>query len=117
MAREVNRPETGYGSALDIRDSTKTIVGVTFGVVYKQKYDAQRLVEEITEYAVGEFRDPSMKSMARRVVAITNRVTNSPELNNNSLKEGLLEKMMGMARGDEYIQAARGQQGHHFRLQ
>ena len=46
----------------------------------------------------------SLKSMARRVVAITNRVTNSPELNNNSLKEGLLEKMMGMARGDEYIQ-------------
>ena len=77
---------------------------MTFGFVYEQKYDDQRLVEEITENTVGKFVDPSMKSMARRVVAITARLTNSPELNNNALKEGLLERMMGMARSGGYLQ-------------
>ena len=65
-------------------------------------YDAK--LEEVTEYTVGKFVDPSMESMARRVVGITTLLTNSPKLKNNQLKEGLLERMLVMARSDEYIQ-------------
>ena len=42
----------------------------------------------------GKFVDPSRKSVARIVVAITTLLTNSPELSNQR-KEGLLERMLG----------------------
>ena len=79
---------------------------MTFGVVDEQMYDAKRLERlrgEKTEYTVGKFVDPSMKSMARIVVAIPALSTNPPEWN-HQLKEGLLERMLVRARGDKYIQ-------------
>ena len=70
-ALKVNGPKLRYRSALDTRDSTKTSGGVLVGFACKQMYDAKRLermVEEMTEYTVGKFVDPCIKSMARIVV-------------------------------------------------
>ena len=61
-----------YESAMDISDSTKTIVGVTFGFLYEQMYDDKRrelLVEEVTKYTAGKLMDPSMESK----VSVVNR--------------------------------------------
>ena len=89
-ALKVNRPEIRYGSALDIRDSTKTIVRVMVGLEYKQMYDGKRLdrlVKEMTKYTLSKLMSPSMKSIARTVVDIPILLTNSLEWN-NQLKEG-----------------------------
>ena len=103
---KVNRLELGYRSALGITDPTKASGGRILGFVYKQRYNTkrpERLVEEMTNDSVGKFVDPSRKSMARIVMAITTRVTNYPKLN-NQLKEGLREGTLGRARSDKYIQ-------------
>ena len=58
VALKVNMPELRYGTALEIRDSTNTSVGVTFEFLDEQMYDAKRLErlgEEMTEYTVEKF--------------------------------------------------------------
>ena len=58
VALKVNISELRYGTTLEIRDSTKTSVGVTFGFVDEQMYDAkrlERLEEEMTEYIIEKF--------------------------------------------------------------
>jgi hypothetical protein len=79
VASEINMPEFKYESAMDITESTKTIVRVTFGFLYEM-YDERRREALIAE------------------------VTNAPELGNRQLEEGLMEMMLVMARSDEYIQ-------------
>ena len=106
-ASKVNIPEFRYESALDIRAYTKTIVGLTFSSVHEQMYDAKRLemlVEEMTEYTLGKFVDPSREPLARKIGALTTLLTNYPELNDNQLKEGLLERILEGARRDQYVQ-------------
>lgn len=107
VASEINMPEFKYESAMDITDSTKTIVGVTFGFLYEQMYDDRRreaLIAEVGKFTQEKLMDPGMESKVRIVVAITTLLTNAPELGNSQLKEGLLEMMLVMARSDEYIQ-------------
>jgi len=107
VASELNLPEFKYESAMDITDSTKTIVGVTFGFLYEQMYDDRRreaLISEVGKFTQSKLMDPGMESKVRIVVAITTLLTNAPELGNSQLKEGLLEMMLVMARSDEYIQ-------------
>merc|ERR1712127_514445 len=92
---------------MEITDSTKTIVGVTFGHLYEQMWDDKRrqtLVDEISKYTSEKLMDPSMDAKVRLVVGITTLLTNAPELGNSQLKEGLLEMMLVMARSEEYIQ-------------
>ena len=79
VASEINMPEFKYESAMDITESTKTIVRVTFGFLYEMYDD-------------------------RRREALIAEVTNAPELGNRQLEEGLMEMMLVMARSDEYIQ-------------
>merc|ERR1712004_591618 len=103
VASVVNMPEYKYESSIDITDSTKTIVGVTFGHLYEQMYDDKRraqLVEVVSKYTEQQLLDPSMESKVRVVVGITTLLTNAPELGNSQLKDGLLE----MAQSDDYIQ-------------
>ena len=72
---------------------------------WKHLHGAEEMrVEERTEYTVRKSGEPRLEDRARIVVAITTRLINSPELNNHPLKEGLLERMGGMARKDEYTQ-------------
>eukprot|EP00090_Calanus_glacialis_P004732 TRINITY_DN13559_c0_g1_i1.p1 TRINITY_DN13559_c0_g1~~TRINITY_DN13559_c0_g1_i1.p1 ORF type:complete len:1002 (-),score=408.50 TRINITY_DN13559_c0_g1_i1:92-3097(-) len=107
VASEINMPEFKYESAMDITDSTKTIVGVTFGFLYEQMYDDRRreaLISEVGKFTQEKLMDPGMESKVRIVVAITTLLTNAPELGNSQLKEGLLEMMLVMARSEEYIQ-------------
>jgi len=107
VASELNMPEFKYESAMDITDSTKTIVGVTFGFLYEQMYDDPRreaLIAEVGKFTQEKLMDPGMESKVRIVVAITTLLTNAPDLGNSQLKEGLLEMMLVMARSDEYIQ-------------
>merc|ERR1711962_1263700 len=107
VASVVNMPEYKYESSIDITDSTKTIVGVTFGHLYEQMYDDKRraqLVEVVSKYTEQQLLDPSMESKVRVVVGITTLLTNAPELGNSQLKDGLLEMMLVMAQSDDYIQ-------------
>merc|ERR550519_2881162 len=107
VASELNTPEFKYESAMDITDSTKTIVGVTFGFLYEQMYDDKRreaLIAEVSKFTQEKLMDPGIESKVRIVVAITTLLNNAPELGNSQLKEGLLEMMLVMARSDEYIQ-------------
>ena len=96
----VNLPEYKYESSIDITESTKTIVGVTFGHLYEQMYDDKRraqLVEVVSKYTEEQLLDPSMESKVRVVVGITTLLTNAPELGNSQLKDGLLQMMLVMA--------------------
>merc|ERR1719414_3716 len=107
VASEVNMPEFKYESAMDITDSTKTIVGVTFGHLYEQMYDDKRrelLVAEVSKFTSEKLMDLGMESKVRVVVAITTLLLNAPDLGNSQLKDGLLEMMLVMAQSDEYVQ-------------
>ena len=87
-------PVFKYESAMDITDSTKTIVGagVTFGFLYEQMYDDRRreaLIAEVGKFTQEKLMDPGMESKVRIVVAITTLLTNAPELRNSQLGTGL----------------------------
>ena len=78
VASEINMPEFKYESAMDITDSTKTIVGITFGFLYEQMYDDRRreaLIAEVGKFTQEKLMDPGMES----------KVTNAPELGNSQL--------------------------------
>ena len=99
-------PVFKYESAMDITDSTKTIVGVTFGFLYEQMYDDRRreaLIAEVGKFTQEKLMDPGMESKVRIVVAITTLLTNAPELRNSQLGT-VLKIMLVMARSEEYIQ-------------
>jgi hypothetical protein len=103
VASEINIPEFKYESAMDITDSTKIIMGVTFGFLYEQMYSDRRreaLIAEVGKFTQEKLMDPGMDSKVRIMVAITTLLTNAPELGNSQLKE----MMLVMARSEEYIQ-------------
>ena len=65
VASELNHPEFKYESAMDITDSTKTIVGVTFGFLYEQMYDDGRratLTEIVSDFVKEKLVDPGIES-------------------------------------------------------
>ena len=92
LMRKLLLPVFKYESAMDITDSTKTIVGVTFGFLYEQMYDDRRreaLIAEVGKFTQEKLMDPGMESKVRIVVAITTLLTNAPELRNSQLGTGL----------------------------
>ena len=65
VASELNHPEFKYESAMDITESTKTIVGVTFGFLYEQMYDDGRraeLTEIVSKFTQEKLLDPGEES-------------------------------------------------------
>jgi hypothetical protein len=55
VASEIHMPEFKYDPAMDINDSTNTIVGVTFGFLYDQMYDdsirrREPLIDEVGKF-------------------------------------------------------------------
>ena len=57
----MNNPEFKYESAMEITESTKTIVGVTFGFLYEQMYDDARraeLTEIVSKFTQEKLMDP-----------------------------------------------------------
>ena len=107
VASEINHQEFKYESAMDITESTKTIVGVTFGFLYEQMYDDKKreeLTEIVTNFTQEKLLSPDTESKVRLVAAVTTLLLHAPELGNTQIKEGLLEMMLVMARSDEYIQ-------------
>jgi len=107
VASELDTEEYKYESNMDITDSTRTIVGVTFGFLYEQMYDDGRraaLTEKVDQYTQEMLMDPGIESKVRLISAITTLLQNAPELGNAQLKEGVLQMMLVMARSEEYIQ-------------
>lgn len=107
VASEMNNPEFKYESAMEITESTKTIVGVTFGFLYEQMYDDARraeLTEIVSKFTQEKLMDPGIESKVRVVAAVTTLLLHAPELGNTQIREGLLEMMLVMARSDDYIQ-------------
>ncbi|XP_023336334.1 protein unc-45 homolog B [Eurytemora carolleeae] len=107
VASELNTEEYKYESNMEITDSTKTITGVTFGLLYEQMYDdgrRARLTAEIDKFTQEMLMDPGLESKVRLVSAITTLLQNAPDLGNSQLKEGVLQMMLVMARSEEYIQ-------------
>jgi hypothetical protein len=64
---------------MEVTDSTKTIVGVTFGFLYEQMYDDKRrnnLIEEVNKFTQEMLLDPSIESkVIRHRDAITRGTT------------------------------------------
>ena len=107
VASEINHQEFKYESAMDITESTKTIVGVTFGFLYEQMYDDKKreeLTEIVTNFTQEKLLSPDTESKVRLVAAVTTLLLHAPELGNTQIKEGLLEMMLVMARSEDYIQ-------------
>ena len=68
VASELNHPEFKYESAMDITESTKTIVGVTFGFLYEQMYDDGRraeLTEIVSKFTQEKLLDPGVESKVK----------------------------------------------------
>merc|ERR1719500_63663 len=97
-----------HESAMEITDSTNTIVGVTCGCCYEQMWDDDRrnqIIEKIEEFTMGMLRDEGLESKVRITCAITTLLKHAPELGNSQLtKEGFLQMLLAMAQSDEYIE-------------
>jgi len=97
-----------HESAMEITDSTNTIVGICFGHLYDQMWDDERrnlLIEKIDEFSKEKLADPGLESKVRITVAITTLLKHAPELGNSQLtKEGFLQMLLAMAQSDEYIE-------------
>eukprot|EP00088_Acartia_fossae_P020179 TRINITY_DN21830_c0_g1_i4.p1 TRINITY_DN21830_c0_g1~~TRINITY_DN21830_c0_g1_i4.p1 ORF type:complete len:868 (-),score=244.57 TRINITY_DN21830_c0_g1_i4:118-2613(-) len=107
VASEINHPQFKYESCMEITESTKTIVGVTFGFLFEQMYDDKRrasFTELVDNYTQEQLMDPSIESKVRLVSAITTLLQNAPEVGNSQLKEGVLQMMLVMAQSEDYMQ-------------
>jgi len=97
-----------HESAMEITDSTNTIVGVCMGFLYEQMWDddrRNRIIERIDEYTKGMLLDEGLESKVRITCAITTLLKHAPELGNSQLtKEGFLQMLIAMAGSDEYIE-------------
>lgn len=97
-----------HESAMEITDSTNTIVGICFGHLYEQMWDDERrnlLIEKIDEFSKQKLMDPSLESKVRISTAITTLLKHAPDLGNSQLtKEGFLQMLLAMAQSEEYIE-------------
>lgn len=97
-----------HESAMEITDSSNTIVGICFGHLYDQMWDDERrnlLIEKIDQFSQEKLADPGLESKVRITVAITTLLKHAPELGNSQLtKEGFLQMLLAMAQSDEYIE-------------
>merc|ERR1711963_1390656 len=97
-----------HESAMEITDSTNTIVGVTCGVCYEQMWDDDRrnqIIEKIEEFTMGMLRDEGLESKVRISVGITTLLKHAPELGNSQLtKEGFLGMLLAMAGCEVHIE-------------
>merc|ERR550519_2401984 len=97
-----------HESAMEITDSTNTIVGICFGHLYDQMWDDGRrneLVEKVDEFSKGKLMDPGLESKVRITVGITTLLKHAPELGNSQLtKEGFLQMLLAMAGSQEHIE-------------
>ena len=97
-----------HESAMEITDSTNTIVGVCFGFLYEQMWDDQRrndCIEQIEKFTMSKLMDQDLESKVRITAAIATLLKHAPDLGNSQLtKEGVLPMMMVMAQSEEYIQ-------------
>ena len=77
VAFEINMPEFKYESAMDITESTKTIVRVTFGFLYEMYDDRRReaLIAKVGKFTQEKLMDPVMESKVRIMVIITTLLT------------------------------------------
>merc|ERR1711915_1014183 len=90
-----------HESAMEITDSTNTVVGICFGFLYEQMWDDERrnlIIEKIDEFSKEKLIDPGLESKVRITVAITTLLKHAPELGNSQLtKEGFLQMLLAMA--------------------
>jgi len=97
-----------HESAMEITDSTNTIVGICFGHLYDQMWDDEMrntIIEKIDEFSKEKLMDAGLESKVRITVAITTLLKHAPELGNSQLtKEGFLQMLLAMAQSDEYIE-------------
>ena len=100
--------EYKHESAMEITQSTNTIVGICFGHLYDQMWDDSRrneLIEKVEEFSKGKLLDPGLESKVRITTAITTLLKHAPDLGNAQLqKEGFLQMLLAMAQSDEYIE-------------
>merc|ERR1711963_1194781 len=97
-----------HESAMEITDSTNSVVGICFGYLYEQMWDDERrnlIIEKIDEFSKEKLIDQGLESKVRISAAITTLLKHAPELGNSQLtKEGFLQMLLAMAQSDEYIE-------------
>jgi len=97
-----------HESAMEITDSTNTIVGICCGHLYEQMWDDERrnqIIERIEDFSKGMLAEEGLESKVRITVAITTLLKHAPELGNSQLtKEGFLQMLLAMAGSSEHIE-------------
>merc|ERR1719158_1316375 len=97
-----------HESAMEITDSSNTVVGICFGYLYEQMWDDERrnmIIEKIDEFTKEKLMDAGLESKVRITVAITTLLKHAPDLGNSQLtKEGFLQMLLAMAQSEEYIE-------------
>jgi len=97
-----------HESAMEITDSTNTIVGICFGHLYDQMWDddrRNRIIERVDDFSKEKLTDQGLESKVRITVAVTTLLKHAPELGNSQLtKEGFLQMLLAMAQSDEYVE-------------
>merc|ERR1719206_1200346 len=77
-----------HESAMEITDSSNTVVGICFGYLYEQMWDDERrnmIIEKIDEFTKEKLMDPGLESKVRITVAITTLLKHAPDLGNSQL--------------------------------
>jgi len=97
-----------HESAMDITDSTNTVVGICMGHLYEQMWDDERrnlIIERVEDFSKFKLAEEGLESKVRITVGITTLLKHAPELGNSQLtKEGFLQMLLAMANSSEYIE-------------
>ncbi|KAK7872199.1 hypothetical protein R5R35_001759 [Gryllus longicercus] len=100
--------EYKYESAMEVTDSTRTIVSVCLARIYENMYYDQakeRYLNNVSEFVKDKLLTPDIESKVRVVVAMTTLLLGPLDIGNTVLaKEGIMEMILVMAGTDDVLQ-------------
>lgn len=100
--------EYEYESAMEITDSTRSLVSVCLARIYENMYydkARQDFVSNIDDFVKGKLITPEIESKVRVVVALTSLLLGPLDVGNNIIaRDGMMEMILVMAGSDDILQ-------------
>ncbi|KAK3922408.1 Protein unc-45-like protein B [Frankliniella fusca] len=100
--------EYKYESAMEITDSTRSLVSVCLARIYENMYydrARQDFISNIDDYVKGKLITPELESKVRVVVALTSLLLGPLDVGNNIVaRDGMMEMILVMAGTDDVLQ-------------
>ncbi|KAE8752791.1 hypothetical protein FOCC_FOCC000529 [Frankliniella occidentalis] len=100
--------EYKYESAMEITDSTRSLVSVCLARIYENMYydrARQDFISNIDDYVKGKLITPELESKVRVVVALTSLLLGPLDVGNNIVaRDGMMEMILVMAGTDDILQ-------------